>query len=275
MIRTLAIASTFSALLSGCHYFSTESQINYGLNHYRMGLYNQAIPPLLSAAKSLEDDSPTDPRLVDVLIALGMMAMAQKRDDLAVDFFPRALKAAETLQPPDDTRLRNALVHAGMYYSGHERAHEAVPLLERAAAISQKFDDQELHAIDLDNLGNAHQTLKQYEKAVELQLKSLEVANSLSAPKFPTRATILHNLGRSYMEQGKLKEAEPLLKEALDILSAGGPEVEAWRVKTAKKSYAELLRRTGRSAEADRLHKTGPQQGVPADRPRPAGSAGG
>lgn len=261
--------------LAGCHYFSTESQINYGLNHYKMGLYDQAIPALMSAAQSLERRSPPDPRLVEVLIALGDMAQGEKRDDRAADFYPRALKAAEALQPTDSTRLRNALVHVGQFYSYHDRAKDAVPFLQRAADISATFEDREFQAIDLDNLASAYQNLKQYDKAIELQLRSLQIANKLPTAKFPTKGTILHNLGHSYMELGQYKEAEQHLKEALAILSAGGPEVEPWRVRTARRSYAELLRKMGRVEEAEKLQPAALQQGVPADRPRPASSAGG
>lgn len=261
--------------LAGCHYVSTESQINYGLNHYEMGLYGQAIPALMSAAKSLEKQNPPTPRLVEALIALGDMAQGEKRDDLAADFYPRALKAAEALQPPDSTRLRNALVHTGQFYSFHDRAKDAVPLLQRAADISAKFEDREFHAIDLDNIASAYQNLKQYDKCIELQLKSLQLANKLPKEKFLTKGTILHNLGRSHMDLGQYKEAEEYLKEALAVLSAGGREAEPWRVRTARKSYSELLRKMGRNEEAEKLQPPALQKGVPADRPLPAGSAGG
>lgn len=251
--------------VSGCHYFSTDSQISYGLNHYKMGLYNQAIPTLLSAVKSLEKESPPDSRLVDVLIALGAMAESEKRNDLAANFYPRALKAADALQPTDDKRLRNALVYLGMFYSYHERAHDALPILQRAAEISVKLKDQEYHAIDLDNLASAYQNLKQYSEAVEFQSRALKVANELTAAQFPTRGTILHNLGSSYMELGRYEEAEAYFKEAITVLNSGGREAEQWRIKTAKESYTDLRRRMDRAAEAEKPESPTVHQGAPAD----------
>lgn len=274
--KTLLIALAALCLtIWGCHYFSTESQITYGLNHYEMGLYKQAIPPLISAAESLEKKSPPDPRLVDVLIALGNMAQSDKRDELAADFYPRALKAAEAVQPTDNTRLRNALVHTGMFYSYHKRAQEALPLLQRAAAISEKFDNREYHAIDLDNLALAHYNLKQYQQASELQLRALKVANELTSGRFlaRTKGTILHNLGTSFIELGRNKEAEESFKQSIAVLTSAGSEVEPWRIETAKKSYAELLRKTGRAKEAPELEAPALQPGAPANTPRPAGSA--
>jgi tetratricopeptide (TPR) repeat protein len=200
------------------------------------------------------------------------MAMSEKRHDLAADFFPRALKAAESLRPNDNKRLRNALVNLGMFYSSHERSKEAVPTLDRAAAISERFagQDREFYAIDLDNLASAHQNLKQYPEAIDLQLKALNIANQLTSGKYlvTTKGVILHNLGASYVELGRYKEAEANFKESISVLSSGGRDVEAWRLKTAKRSYADLLHRTGREREAQELEVPAPQPGAPADGPR-------
>ena len=88
-----------AALLGGCA--STDQQVNYGLNHFRMGLYNQAIPPLRSAADTLERKSPPDPRLPEIFIALGEMAADTTRPDLAEGFYKKALKAADELSTPN------------------------------------------------------------------------------------------------------------------------------------------------------------------------------
>ena len=139
--KSAARAALFicAAALAGCAYTSTEQQINYGLNHYRMGLYDQAITPLVSAAESMEKQSPPDARLVDVLLALGDMAQAKDRKDLAAGFYPRALKAAEAVTPADNTRLRNALVGTGLFYTYNGRPRDALPLLEQAGVLSWGF----------------------------------------------------------------------------------------------------------------------------------------
>jgi tetratricopeptide (TPR) repeat protein len=163
-----------------------------------------------------------------------------------------------------------------MFYSYHKRAREAVPLLQRAAAISEKFDDRVYHAIDLDNLATAYHNLKQYQQASELQLRALKVANELSFGEFlaRTKGTILYNLGTSYIEVGRNKEAEECFKQSITVLTSGGSEVEPWRLKTAKNSYAELLRKTGRAREAQELEAPALQPGTPADPPRPGGAGG-
>src|SRR5258708_28522818 len=132
----LVASIALTIVLSGCLYVSTERQINYGLNHYEMGLYDLAIPPLVTAAESLEKGSPPDARLVDVFLALGDMAVKKDRKDLATGFYARALRASETLKPTDNKRLRNVLVTSVMFYTYNGLPKDDLPLLQPAAAIS-------------------------------------------------------------------------------------------------------------------------------------------
>ena len=244
--------------LAGCVAFSTDRQVNYGLGHYEMGLYTQAIPPLLRAARSLEGQTPPDRRLPHVLIALGTMAANDKRDDLAADFFQRALRAAEALSPADETQLRNALVHLGLFYVERHRAADAISLFERARGISQRLPQRFLYAIDLDNLGLAFQGVGRHADANALSFQALAVLDATASGPMEskTRGVILHNLAVSYVDQGRDAEAEPLYRQSLDLLTAGYPrDVERWRLRTVLRNYADLLRRTARAEEARALER--------------------
>lgn len=252
---TTTLVGCITISLTGCLYFSTDYQINYGLSHFEMGLYDLAIPPLMTAAKSLEGKIPPDPRLVEVLVALGTMAMNTERKDLAADFFPRALKAAEALTPADSKRIRNALVNFGMFYAYNERAREAVPLLKRATTISVGYDEQVYYAIDLDNIAFTHQRLGEYAEASEYSLKALAVIEHVTTGKYivRTKGVILHNLATAYVELTRYAEAEANYKKSLAVLQSAPAEVEPWRLETTRKSYADLLHRTGRSKEAEEM----------------------
>lgn len=253
-VLTLAL----SILAAGCA-SSTEQQINYGLNHYEMGLWGPAtIRPLVSAANSLEKTSPPDRRLPRILLALGTMAGSHERDDLAEDFFRRALKAAEALRPADEAQTRNTLVDLGLFYTGKGREKEAEPLLARAAGISGSLPQRHLYAIDLDNLAIALDQQKRHSEANALSMKALAVLDSVppGGMEDRTRGVILHNVARSYVDQGRYGEAEKLYRDSLAILEAGSPrDVESWRLRTVLKNYAGLLRRTGREAEAQALER--------------------
>ena len=186
------------------------------------------------------------------------MAASQQRDDLAENFFRRALKAAEALRPADVTQTRNALVDLGLFYTRKGRATDAVPFLERAVDISAGLPERVLHAIDLDNLALALDQLKRHSEANALSRKALAVLDSLPRGGLEnrTRGVILHNLAGSYVDQGRYGEAEPLYRESLAILEAGSSrDVERWRIRTVLAGYATLLRRTGRTAEAEALER--------------------
>lgn len=258
----LVILIAFTLTTLNCQYFSTDSQINYGLNHYKMGLYDRAIPFLLSAVEDIENEEPTDPRLPQVLIALGNMATNKKDEARAEDFFRRALKAAEKLSPVNNVQIRNSLVHLGLFYRARDRAKEAVPLLKRATTISEEATNKVLFAIDLDNLGLAIDQLGRHEEANQLSLKALDVLDSLtpSNEDAKTRGVILYNLAWSYMNQKRYTEAEKLYQKSLALLEdeSLGP-VENWRIKTILKGYANLLRQTKRIAEANTMESRAEQ----------------
>ena len=64
------------------------------------------------------------------------------------------------------------------------------------------------------------------------------------------------DLGRCYLEAKRYKEAEPILRQAIqNIDKTWGSESANYRL--CLSDYVELLRRTGRSAEADKIEATG------------------
>jgi tetratricopeptide (TPR) repeat protein len=168
------------------------------------------------------------------------------------------LKAAEALRPADEAQTRNALVDLGLFYARKGREKEAIPLLERAAGISAGLPQRYLDAIDLDNLAIALDQLKRHSEANALSMKALAVLDSVPPGGLEdrTRGVILHNVARSYVDQGRYGEAEKLYRDSLTILEAGSSrDVESWRLRIVLKNYAGLLRQTGREAEAQALER--------------------
>ena len=164
------------------------------LVHYDMGLWGPATDP-------------PDPRLPRILLALGTMAASQQRDDLAQNFFRRALRAAEALRPPDPTQTRNALVDLGLFYQRRGRSTNALPFLEGAVDISAGLPEPALHAIDLDNLALALDQLKRHSEANALSRKAL---------------------AGSHVDQGRYGEAEPLYRERCCVEPAEPRRPRPW-----------------------------------------------
>lgn len=243
---------------SGC-LVSTEHQINYGLNHFNMGLYNQAIPALVNAANSLEKTNPPDPRLPQILVALGDMANSEGRNDLAEGFYKRALNSAEHLAKPNNTLLRNSLVHGGNFYLNIDRPAEGLPLLQRAVAISETNPEfpRTLYAIDLDNLGQAYYRLNRHPEGRALSVQALSVlGHAKSEPEaLKARGIVFYNLAMSYKDLNENAEAEANFRNSLEILSpstghkAGSPS----EIRVLITAYANFLRKLGRGDDAKQI----------------------
>jgi tetratricopeptide (TPR) repeat protein len=91
-----------------------------------------------------------------------------------------------------------------------------------------------------------------YDRAVVVAKKSLQVAEQAVGANHPSVATSLNNLAVLYRAQGQYAQAEPLLKRALTIREkALGPEYPD--VATSLKNLAALYQKTGREQEAEKL----------------------
>ena len=94
----------------------------------------------------------------------------------------------------------------------------------------------------------------QYDRAVVVAKKALEVAEKAVGPNHASVATSLHNLAFLYDTQGQYAQAEPLYKRALAIREkALGPEHPG--VATSLENMADLYRKTDRDKEAEALEK--------------------
>jgi len=184
---------------------------------------------------------------------------ATLRPDLAESYLRKAVKAADDLAKPDEAAQRNALVRSGKFYLGQNRPAEALPLLERAAAISERNPglQRTLHAIDLDNVGIAHSNQGRLAEGRAFGLRALEVLDEAQGEPAAaaTRGVVLFNLAYGYMEESRYAEAEANYRRSLEILAPGGsaPIAESWRARVLIDSYAGMLRKLGRTDEAAAL----------------------
>jgi len=94
----------------------------------------------------------------------------------------------------------------------------------------------------------------EYERAAEVGIKALEIAEKAFGPDHPDVAGSLYNLGLVYIKQHKDAEAEPLFKRALAITEkAFGPDDP--RVATILEALSSLYLMQGQYPEAEPLYK--------------------
>lgn len=233
---------------------SAGTKLDSGLWHFKAGLYRQAIPLLLSGTPDIERADPSDPRLPTAYVALGDMAVADKENQRAEEFYNKALKAAKTKHSQDPVLNRNALVHAGNFLRSQGRFTEALPLLTDATTISGREASMPrlLHANDLDNLSLAYSGMQDQVKADATSQRALEVLGGLeqSADVKASKGIVLYNAAYRMAEQGHDSEADAYYRESLALVSAYG---EQWRKNVVLSNYATFLRKVGRHSEAATL----------------------
>jgi tetratricopeptide (TPR) repeat protein len=94
----------------------------------------------------------------------------------------------------------------------------------------------------------------QYDRALVVAKKALDIAEKSTYPNHPSVATSLNNLAELYRAQGQYAQAEPLYKRALAIREkALGPDHPD--VATVLENMVALYRATERDKEAEKLEQ--------------------
>lgn len=140
---------------------------------------------------------------------------------------------------------------AGLAAYGKKDYAEAEKQLAAALKEAEKFplNDSRLN-LSLNNLMEIYRVQAKYAEAEPYIKRSLEMAEKIYGPENPNVAAHLINLARNYHDRGMYAEAEPLSKRALYIWEkAFGRDHHL--VIFALKSYANLLRKMDRDAEAE------------------------
>ncbi|HEY9711931.1 MAG TPA: tetratricopeptide repeat protein, partial [Chroococcales cyanobacterium] len=120
----------------------------------------------------------------------------------------------------------------------------------RQAQLFDKFDQR--LAITLEGLAEALWHQQKFDEAEKYAAETLEFFIAARGPHHLDVGVTANNLAMLYKMQGKYAEAEPLYRQAIDILKVGiGSDHPEFQNILAH--YAEVLRQTGRADEATRL----------------------
>ena len=225
---------------------SIEGDMNYGLSHYRMGLYNHAIPSLLCATPELEKTNPYDTRVTQAYLALGTMAQADKMYDESEQYYLKALSSAEILKIDKNLHLRNTKNTLGNFYISRKHFQKALPLLKGAVVLSQGMNsDSILMAIDLDNLALVQAELGKSEESTELSIQALELVDNSKNHKLynRTKGIILYNQGKNFEKFDFFEKALDCYEKSIKSLKvhATNKLYENWRVELVEKTKSVLI----------------------------------
>jgi len=185
-----------------------------GINHAQQGDNVQALKFFLKALKIFEKNgSPND--VGNMLTAIGIIHARQKDLPQAIHYYKKAL----SIYISTKTKIRQAAcyINLGNAYNKQGLSDSALIYCHKALTLSREIDNTHNTAITLTNIGAIYISKKQYPQAIQYNLESLQILDSLGV----TGKTIpLMRLGEAYAglkEFGKsidfLKKAEKIARQ--------------------------------------------------------------
>ena len=235
------------------------------------GNYAEA-EPLYQRALTIREKTlgPEHPQVAASLNNLALLYHNQRKYSEAEPLYQRALVIAEKTMGPEHPQVAASLNNLAGLYLNQSRYAEAEPLYQRSLDILEKGLGPEHPQVaqTLNSLALLYHNQGKYSEAEPLYRRALVIAEKTMGPE--QVAASLNNLAGLYHNQSKYAEAEPLYQRSLDILEKGlGPEHP--NLASSLESYAILLRKTDRNAEADKLEKRAraPTSARPGENPLP------
>jgi tetratricopeptide (TPR) repeat protein len=200
--------------------------------------YEQALM-LLASANEVETRGIVLANAATAYVDQGDIASAES-------FFIESIQIAQSLKdrPAEATRRGNY----GWFLLSTGRAKQGLVALDYALRQSQNLGLKLQVAVQTDNMGLAHDELREFDKAVDYHRQALELLPDTSGPHW--RAIISANLAHSLIGLGEATEAESLLSEALrDGRSMNNTEIVA----RALNGLAKIALNSNELSKADTL----------------------
>jgi tetratricopeptide (TPR) repeat protein/ubiquitin-protein ligase len=201
-----------------------EAGNKLGVAHWAVGQFNEAIVQFENTHKERERVfGPTHPDTLQTLTNLAINYRDAGRTDEAVDRFRQALQGYRQAFPPNHPGRLGCLQAFAQTYERSGRWAEAVPLEEERLKAGlppgspQDFDARITLAWVCEQAG-------QLGRAETLLHEQVEISRKGPGPESPLMATALAQLGRNLLLQEKYAEAEPFLRQSLDIREKWRPQ---------------------------------------------------
>lgn len=177
------------------------------------------------------------------------MANCQKAEVL----FQKALASREKTAGPEDGSLMSTLNDLERALRCQGKAEAANGVAARKALVKRKYPEppDPRRAEQLNQQGNALARAGKFSEAEPLFREALEIYEKAYGADHVDVAKVAVTLGLLCSKQEKFGEAEPLFQRAIPILQNAGTEQAV--LVFALEKYAELLRKTNRMDEAEKL----------------------
>lgn len=146
------------------------------------------------------------------LTNLGLIYSRLGQFKKAADFYERALAMTDESNP---SGLANLLGNVGALYLNMGQPDAAVRSFSRALSLNEKLGDRQEYAYNLDGLAQAFARLRQFDKALSVQQRALEIMQP--SGNLRDIARLLNNIGTTGKAKGDYVLATRYLTEALKL----------------------------------------------------------
>jgi tetratricopeptide (TPR) repeat protein len=233
---------------------SAEQQIQAGQKAAAQGQHAEAARLFALAVQEAEKSSKDRERLGASLTGLGLAYSAQRRFAEAEPILQRAVTVKENVLGPDHPDFARALLDLGTLYRLKNEHAKAEPPIRRAVAILEKALGPEHPEVagNLTNLGGRLRDQGKFAEAEPILKRALTIREKILPRNHPDVVRSMLGLANLYADQKKYVEAEPIFQRCvtvLDTIKAYGTGYP--NLPDTLRLYANVLRNTGRTAEAE------------------------
>ena len=196
------------------------------------------------------------PQTATTLANFGSMLHRKGELDRALPLISEALEMRKRLYPPDHSAVLASFVQSalGHYYSGDYAKAESI-YREALAVRRQRLGVHPETAGTLYGVSIALHAQDKNEEAIPLLIESLEILAKTVAPEHLHNARSLALLGKIYLEEDRMEDAEDALRKALHIHEQFTVPSHPTRVSITRR-LAWCLGRQERQTEARELIET-------------------
>ncbi len=229
---------------------STRCLVSLADNYMSQAKHNDALTLYKQCLKIKETSlGPTHPEVGDLVLVLANLYKIQHKQALAEPLYKRCIQLAKTNS--DQICLAWSTLGLAELYHNQSEFAKAEPLFRKYLNLREVMkmpDDLQLSS-SLSCLATACFSQKKYTETESACKRSLQIRERLLPRDHPDVTQNILMLASAYIEQGNFTNAEPLLKRCLEN-SKDPLASKDLQMKRVMDTYAKLLHKTNRSAEA-------------------------
>lgn len=183
-----------------------------------------------------------------VMNLLGRKAKVYTRQTKYEEGFKAAFKALAYAEALDsDIDKANMLMFTADLYHYTDNKPKAIALKKEALEIFKAQNNSAKIALTLNNLGNSHYVIKEYDIALGYLERSLPISRELELNGLIGITTF--NVGKTYVRKGQIQKGIKYLKESIHYSQniSHNPLSESWALKRLADVYTEELQQPQRA----------------------------